>query len=88
MIKLSAEKAGFMWRETAYDTQNDLMAVAVRKKDMPWIFYDCAANRWVSREIKASPGYDVSCGLMFDSVRGLLLAVNANSDVFALRLAK
>lgn len=52
--------------------------------------YDVAGNRWLA--IRFEPVaiqeslYDVSLGLMYDEARDLVWAVNANSELFVLRL--
>lgn len=77
---------GFFWRECVYDTANDLMVVAVGAKDKPWPVYDCAKNAWVSVKVSGSPGFGNSNGLMYDPQRKLVLAVDTNSLIHALKL--
>lgn len=79
---------GFFWRETCYDEANDLVLVPVRDKAKPWFAFDCAANAWVSLNVSNSPGFGCSNGLMYDPLRKLVLAVDTNSFVYALRIAR
>lgn len=79
-----------------YDATNDLLLVGgtlppddggLRRTPA----YDCANNRWVSLKITGDDpsgpkGRNVSLGMMYDAKRKLFLAVDAKSNVFALRL--
>jgi hypothetical protein len=84
----TAAEGKLFWRETTYDVANDLLIVAMRPKDGPMVVYDCAANRWFTHETANRPVMDVSTGLMYDASRQLILTVNANSEVFALKLKR
>lgn len=79
-----------------YDAGNDLLLVGgtlpaddsgLRRTPA----YDCAGNRWISLKITGNDpsgpkGRNVSLGMMYDSKRELFFAVDANSNVFALKL--
>jgi len=83
-------------RETCYDAANDLVVLgATLPPDADGLrrtpVYDAAANRWLALRIGgANPcgkkGRNVSLGLMFHPRRKLVLAVDTNSVVYALRV--
>jgi len=81
-----AAAGGIFWRESCYDEANDLVVVTVSPKDKPWPVYDCARNAWVALRLSGSPGFGCSNGLMYDPLRKLVLGVDTNSVVSALRL--
>jgi hypothetical protein len=82
-----AAAGGHFWRECVYDGANDLVVVGVRAKGAAsWPVYDCAKNAWVALKLANSPGIECSNGLMYDPLRKLVLAVDTNSLVYALRL--
>ena len=82
-----AAAGGHFWRECVYDEANDLVVVTVRAKgDVAWPVYDCAKNAWVALKLSGSPGFGCSNGLMYDPARKLVLGVDTNSVVYALKL--
>ncbi|HOX07287.1 MAG TPA: kelch repeat-containing protein [Planctomycetota bacterium] len=81
-----AAAGGVFWRECVYDGANDVVVVTVGAKDKPWPVYDCEKNAWVALKLTGSPGFGCSNGLMYDPARKLLLGVDTNSVVHALRL--
>jgi hypothetical protein len=81
-----AAAGGIFWRECVYDESNDAVVMAVGPKDKPWPVLDCAKNAWVALKVAGSPGFGCSNGLMYDPARKLVLGVDTNSVVHALKL--
>jgi len=86
-----AAAGGHFLRETCYDAANDVVVVARRGKrrytgPMTWPVYDCEKNAWVAVQISGPNCSGCSMGLMYDARRKLVLAVDTNSVVYALKL--
>jgi hypothetical protein len=81
-----AAAGGIFVRECVYDASCDAVVPAVGAKDKPWPVYDCAKNAWVAVKVADSPGFGCSNGFMYDPARNLVLAVGADSVVYAMRL--
>ena len=83
-------------REAAYDSQNDIFLVAASiapegATPLQIPFYDCEKNKWMGitiegKDLYGKLGIDVGLGLVYDNKRKLYWAVNARSEIVALRL--
>lgn len=85
---------GIMCRELVYLPEWDAVLVASRVPDadgkMRWPLYDCAKNAWQAVLLGGAEvtgkDYNVSLGLVYDSKRKLVWAVDHVANISALRL--